>query len=80
MRYAKEIAVNPSPHPKQFAHQPDVDPAETEDWVSAFDSVVRSDGKDRARFLLASLDRHARDRGVVEDIPPYSPYRNSIEV
>ena len=37
----------------EFKHQlPDIDPAETEDWMTSLDQVVEQEGETRARFLV----------------------------
>jgi hypothetical protein len=41
----------------------DVDPVETQEWRDALDSVLESDGADRAAFLLAELIEEARRSG-----------------
>lgn len=56
----------------------DPDPAETADWLASLESVLRHGGAARARFLLDRLEQKAREIGVVEEAPPYSPYRNTI--
>ncbi len=58
----------------------DPDPAETSDWIQSLESVTKTEGGRRARFLLDALDRRAKEIGVVEESPPYSPYRNTIEL
>ncbi len=58
----------------------DPDPAETSDWLQSLESVTKTEGGRRARFLLDALDRRAKEIGVVEESPPYSPYRNTIEL
>ena len=63
------------------AHQlPDIDPSETEEWLDAFDDVVRIHGRNRARYLLMRvLERRARR--VPRRLPPSpcpSPYVNTI--
>ena len=36
----------------EFKHQlPDIDPAETADWIESLDQVVDQEGADRARFV-----------------------------
>ena len=57
---------------------PDADPAETREWLEAFDSLVRTEGRERATFLLRKLLDHARVRRV--PLPPVlnTPYKNSI--
>lgn len=56
----------------------DTDVDETLEWIEAFESVVRSTGPLRAKFLLEAVERHAKTTGTLEDLPPYQPYRNSI--
>src|SRR4051812_5071674 len=57
---------------------PDIDPAETREWLDAFDALVESEGRERATFLLRKLLDHARARQV--PLPPVlnTPYKNSI--
>ena len=61
------------------AHQlPDLDPVETEEWLAAFDDVVRVHGRNRARYLLMRVLEEARRSQV--DFPPTvsTPYVNTI--
>jgi len=57
---------------------PDADPAETREWLDAFDALVQSEGRERATFLLRKLLDHARARRV--PLPPVlnTPYKNSV--
>jgi pyruvate dehydrogenase E1 component len=57
---------------------PDADPAETREWLDAFDALVASEGRERATFLLRKLLDHARARRV--PLPPVlnTPYKNSV--
>src|SRR5690349_20311070 len=57
---------------------PDTDPAETREWLDAFDALVQTAGRERATFLLRKLLDHARARRV--PLPPVlnTPYKNSI--
>src|ERR1700684_13377 len=43
---------------------PDIDPDETQDWVESFDSVVRSRGRSRARYVMLRLLERAREQKV----------------
>src|ERR1044072_6468098 len=44
-----------------YSHSlPDIDPAETREWVDSLDSVVDQRGRPRARILLARLMAEAR--------------------
>ena len=56
----------------------DPDPAETRDWLQAFDAVATHSGRDRATFLLERIEERAKEIGVVSELPPFSPYRNTI--
>src|SRR3954469_20369450 len=57
---------------------PDADPAETKEWLEAFDALVQAEGRERATFLLRKLLEHARARRV--RLPPVlnTPYINSV--
>ncbi len=62
-----------------FVHQlPDIDPAETQEWLDSLDAVVGAHGRSRARYLLARLMERARDTGV--DVPAMvtTDYVNTI--
>ena len=37
---------------------PDADPAETREWLDAFDALVAAEGRERATFLLRKLLEH----------------------
>jgi hypothetical protein len=56
----------------------DMDPVETREWLESLDAVIRSEGKERATYLLRKLLDHARDARV--PMPPVlnTPYVNSI--
>ena len=57
---------------------PDADPADTREWLEAFDALVQAEGRERATFLLRRLLDHARARRV--PLPPVlnTPYKNSV--
>jgi pyruvate dehydrogenase E1 component len=56
----------------------DPDPVETREWMDAFDSLVRSEGGERATFILRKLLDQARAARV--PLPPVfnTPYCNTI--
>lgn len=56
----------------------DIDPSETREWLDAIDGLVRSNGHERAQFLLKKIEIHAQELGVATHTGPYSAYRNSI--
>ncbi|HEY1917067.1 MAG TPA: pyruvate dehydrogenase (acetyl-transferring), homodimeric type, partial [Streptosporangiaceae bacterium] len=43
---------------------PDIDPDETREWVESFDTVVRTRGRGRARYIMLSLLERAREQSV----------------
>jgi len=58
----------------EFKHQlPDIDSAETDDWIHSLDDVVDQEGETRARFLLFKLLKRARQRQV--GLPPLTNTR-----
>ena len=59
---------------------PDIDPGETEEWVESFDGLLDERGGPRARYVLLSLLKRARERNVA--VPSYltTPYVNTIGV
>jgi pyruvate dehydrogenase E1 component len=62
-----------------FSHQlPDIDPAETAEWVDSFDAVLDTHGKTRARFLLMKLLERAREQAVGFPATVSTPYVNTI--
>ena len=66
---------------RQFATTtPDTDQQETSEWLDALESMVRNAGPERAKFVLAALDRKGRDMAIVSDLPPFLPYRNTISL
>ncbi len=58
----------------------DVDPAETLEWIDAFEAVARHAGRDRARFLIQLLEDKSKQLEIISELPPYSPYRNTISL
>lgn len=64
--------------PPRKAVNADQDTVETADWLASLGSLHRSAGAERVRYILAALDRRAKEFGVLPDSPPFSPYRNSI--
>ena len=57
---------------------PDRDPQETEEWIDSIDSIIEQKGEERARYLLQTLIREARDRNIAIPLMTNSPYVNSI--
>ena len=58
----------------EFKHQlPDIDPDETEDWMTSLDQVVDQAGETRARFLIYKLLKRARQLQI--GLPPLTQTR-----
>ena len=58
----------------EFKHQlPDIDPAETDDWIASLDQVVDQEGEMRARFLIYKLLKRARQLQI--GLPPLTQTR-----
>ena len=63
----------------QFKQQlPDIDPAETQEWMESLDAIVEQEGADRARYLIYKLLKRARQLNV--GLPPLvqTRYINTI--
>ena len=59
-------------------HLADIDPSETTEWIEALQSIIASDGKDRARYILESLIKKANQEGLYLGALIHTPYRNTI--
>jgi len=58
----------------EFKHQlPDIDEAETREWLESFDQLVAQEGESRARFLVYKLLKRARQLHV--GLPPLTQTR-----
>ena len=58
----------------------DKDPVETEEWVQAMQSVLRTEGPERAQYLLKQLSLTMTETGVRLPYAINTPYRNTIPV
>jgi pyruvate dehydrogenase E1 component len=66
-------------HIDGFTHRlADTDPEETAEWLDALDSVVATDGRTRARYLMARLVERARENHVGVPGSVSTPYVNTI--
>jgi pyruvate dehydrogenase E1 component len=62
-----------------LSHQlPDLDPAETAEWLDSVSALVSSHGRHRAQLVLTAALRHARALGVDIPLPVTTPYVNTI--
>ena len=59
---------------------PDIDPAETGEWVEALDGLIDERGGPRARYVLLNLLKRARERNVAVPTSLNTPYVNTIGV
>ena len=57
---------------------PDIDPEETREWVESFDTVVRTRGRARARYVMLKLLERAREQQVGVPGLRSTDYINSI--
>ena len=56
----------------------DLDPIETTDWIDAIQSVIRTEGIDRAHFLIQRIIERAGKNGTALPYALTTPYRNTI--
>jgi pyruvate dehydrogenase E1 component len=59
---------------------PDIDPAETGEWVESLDGLIDDKGGPRARYVLLNLLKRARERNVAVPTSFNTPYVNTIGV
>ncbi|WP_028387629.1 pyruvate dehydrogenase (acetyl-transferring), homodimeric type [Legionella fairfieldensis] len=57
----------------------DIDPMETREWLDALQSVLASDGNERAAFLIQELVNKANAEGISLNTSINTPYRNTIK-
>jgi pyruvate dehydrogenase E1 component len=60
------------------SHLPDIDPAETAEWLESLDAVVEHAGRNRARYLMLSLLQRAREKQVGVPSLRSTDYINTI--
>ena len=58
----------------------DIDPIETQEWLDALSSVLENEGTERAHFLLESLVKYTRRRGIHMPFDATTAYLNTIPV
>jgi len=59
---------------------PDIDPDETGEWLESLDGLIDDKGGPRARYVLLSMLRHARQKNVAIPVSTNTPYVNTIAV
>ncbi len=55
-----------------------LDPVETREWLASIDSVLRTEGPQRAHYLLERLIDHTRRSGAYLPFRPNTAYVNTI--
>ncbi|MEQ1620150.1 MAG: pyruvate dehydrogenase (acetyl-transferring), homodimeric type [Methylococcales bacterium] len=60
--------------------QPDIDPAETREWIEALQAVLEQDGSERAHFLIEQLVAVTRHSGFDIPFSANTAYINTIPV
>jgi pyruvate dehydrogenase E1 component len=69
-----KLGVSRAMYFDQFKQQlPDIDPAETQEWLDALDQIHGQEGDERARFVLFKLLKRARQLHV--GLPPLTQTR-----
>jgi pyruvate dehydrogenase E1 component len=58
----------------------DPDPVETEEWLAAINSVLKTEGVQRAQYILQRLSSRVTETGAQIPYSINSPYRNTIPV
>ena len=61
-----------------FSRFDDLDPTETREWLESIDSVLRTQGPERAHFLLNQMIDFARRSGAYLPYAPNTAYLNTI--
>jgi len=58
----------------------DIDPLESEEWIEAINSVLETDGVERAQYILQRLSTRVTETGAQLPYAINTPYRNTIPV
>ncbi len=58
----------------------DIDPVESEEWIAAINSVMETDGVERAQYILQRLSTKVTATGAQLPYAINTPYRNTIPV
>jgi pyruvate dehydrogenase E1 component len=78
MREQQHFAEHPIITDGLPASYPDIDEAETTEWLQSFDAVVDAHGKERGRFLLLKVLERARQQNIGIPSLTTTDYINSI--
>ena len=63
---------------KESENRTDIDPLESEEWVEAINSVMETDGVERAQYILQRLSARVTETGAQLPYAINTPYRNTI--
>jgi len=74
------IVRNAPPSELDLAEQFDLDPLETAEWLESLEAVLRTEGPERARFLIETLIARADRVGLKMPTGITTPYLNTIPV
>jgi pyruvate dehydrogenase E1 component len=58
----------------------DIDPIESEEWIDAINSVLETQGVERAQYILQKLSAKVTETGAQLPYAIHTPYRNTIPV
>ncbi|MBT3625177.1 MAG: pyruvate dehydrogenase (acetyl-transferring), homodimeric type, partial [Gammaproteobacteria bacterium] len=58
----------------------DIDPVESEEWIEAINSVIETEGVERAQYLLQRLSTKVTETGAQLPYAINTPYRNTIPI
>ena len=60
------------------AGHPDIDPAETQEWLDSIDNLIEHHGLERATYVLGQLAAKITATGAPPPVSITTPYRNTI--
>ncbi|MBL6691571.1 MAG: pyruvate dehydrogenase (acetyl-transferring), homodimeric type [Pseudomonadales bacterium] len=63
---------------QESENRADIDPVESEEWVEAINSVMETDGVERAQYILQRLSARVTETGAQLPYAINTPYRNTI--
>jgi pyruvate dehydrogenase E1 component len=66
--------------PESNQHLQDIDPVETQEWLSAIDSVLTNEGTERTQFLLQKVFNYIHQRDPEITLSYNTPYKNTLPV
>tara|TARA_B100001029_G_scaffold179765_1_gene190869 strand:+ start:1493 stop:4162 length:2670 start_codon:yes stop_codon:yes gene_type:complete len=58
----------------------DIDPQETQEWLDSIESIIESNGVERAHYLIEKIISFGRRNGLRMPYKPYTDYVNTIPI